>query len=98
MPDAPGNRQVPPVLYVPCETATTSDGEARLSLRTTRDGRIALLAYTALDRLVTCCGPDQPWVLVPTDRMDDIARTQQFDVVYLDLMVPEVHRVGSSSA
>jgi hypothetical protein len=83
-------------LYIPCETETTSTGEVRLSLRTTRDGRVALLAYTALDRLVTCCGPNQPWVLVPTDRMDEIGEGQRFDVVHLDLMVPDEHRVGGA--
>ncbi|WP_424922760.1 SAV_915 family protein [Aeromicrobium chenweiae] len=31
-----------------------------------RDGRTALLAYTALDRLVDCCGDRQPWVLIET--------------------------------
>lgn len=29
-------------------------------MRPTKDGRVALLAYTALDRLVTGCGPRRP--------------------------------------
>ena len=41
---------IPPVLYVPCEPGSTAD-DARLTVRATRDGRRALLAYTALDRL-----------------------------------------------
>ncbi|WP_324195087.1 SAV_915 family protein [Nocardia farcinica] len=35
-------------------------------LRRTRDGRIACLAYSALDRLLNCCGNNQPWMWTPT--------------------------------
>lgn len=92
MPDAP-RPPVPPILYVPCESTTTPQGQAKLSLRRTKDGRTALLAYTALDRLVRCCGAEQPWVVVPTDQLDEINATQSYDVVYLDLPVPEHDRV-----
>jgi hypothetical protein len=81
---------IPPVLYVPCEEGSTAD-DARLTLRATQDGRRALLAYTALDRLVRCCGEAQPWALVPAAELD----AATFDVVYLDLPVPEDLRVGA---
>lgn len=94
MPDAtaPSRPTVPPVLYVPTDGTTTESGDARIALRTTRDGRTALLAYTALDRLVTCCGAEQPWLLVPTERLSEINATQAYDVVYLDLAIPEEHQ------
>lgn len=80
--------EVPPVLYLP----VTGRGEGRFAeveLRRTNDGRTALLAYTALDRLHTCCGPHQPWALMPTDRLGEIEQTQPYDVIYLDMAVPE---------
>lgn len=89
---------VPPVLYVPCESGSTAPGEARLTLRRTKDGRTALLAYTALDRLVACCGSDQPWVLVPTDRLDAIDDAQADDVIYLDITIPAHERVLDEQA
>ncbi|MGL4176780.1 MAG: SAV_915 family protein [Dermatophilaceae bacterium] len=79
---------VPPVVYLP----VTGRGEGRFAeveLRRTNDGRTALLAYTAMDRLLSCCGPHQPWALMPTDRLGEIEQTQPYDVIYLDLPIPE---------
>lgn len=84
-----GQPLIPPVLYLP----TVDDGQRgqiRVALRETLDGRIALLAYTALDRLGTHCGPDQGWTLIETSKLDDLGIT--FDVIYLDLDIPEEHR------
>ncbi|TGN31351.1 SAV_915 family protein [Aeromicrobium chenweiae] len=53
---------VPPVLYVPGGRGVGR----RHGVVGLRDGRTALLAYTALDRLVDCCGDRQPWVLIET--------------------------------
>ena len=83
---------VPPVLYVPCRAETTETGQPKLELRRTKDGRTALLAYTALDRLVDGAGPDQPWVLVQTPALDELGKEQAFDVVYFDLRIPDEHR------
>ena len=46
-----------------------------------RDGRVALLAYTALDRLATCMGPYQPWVLYRTEQLDELGGVQSYDVI-----------------
>jgi len=51
----------PPVGYVPCEQSGSGDEDLRIDLRRTGDGRSALLVYSALDRLVSCCGEYQPW-------------------------------------
>ena len=40
---------MPPVVYVPC--VIDEHDERKLALRTTKDGRLALLVCTALDRL-----------------------------------------------
>jgi hypothetical protein len=82
------------VLYLP----TTGRGDGRVSeveMRRTNDGRTALLAYTALDRLHSCCGDQQPWALFPTDRLHELEQSQPYDVIYLDLAMPEgLRRTG----
>jgi hypothetical protein len=83
---------LPPVLYLPCAAGVVDPAEARPELRRTRDGRLALLAYTALDRLRACCGADQPWVLVRTQALDAIDAADHYDLLLLDVVVPEQHR------
>ena len=88
---APAGAPVPPILYVPCE-GPGADDEQHLDFRRTKDGRLALMAYTALDRLVTCCGDAQPWVLILTEKLDEVNAQQPYDVIFLDVEIPEEHR------
>lgn len=81
---------VPPVVYLPVRDATTTP--PTVEVRTGRDGDVALLAYTALDRLLRCCGDSQPWVLVRTDGLDEVRSRQPFDAVLFDVVVPDRHR------
>ena len=82
---------VPPVLSLPLHRDSTE--ETRLvETRQLKDGRLALLAYTALDRLATLCGEDQPWLLTQTQTLDEIKKYQHFDVVIFDLEIPEQYR------
>lgn len=86
---------VPPMLYVP----TTGGGDGRFAeveMRNTKDGRTALLAYTALDRLLSCCGSQQPWALLQTDRLHELEQTQPYEVIYLDMALPEELRREAS--
>lgn len=69
-----------------------------MELRRLDDGRVALLAFTALDRLVWGCGAKQPWTLVETARLDEIDRARPFDVVVLDAQVPHQYRHGGGAA
>lgn len=80
---------VPPVLYVPCAGHGSAGQEAGVELRRLDDGRVALLAYTALDRLVQGCGPFQPWVMIETEALGEIDRSQPYDVIVLDAVIPE---------
>jgi hypothetical protein len=82
-----GGASFPPVVYVPC-TASDSPDEVSLDLRELSDGRIALLTYSALDRLVDCCGSEQPWVLLPSAKLDEVGRSAHFDVIVLDVEIP----------
>lgn len=89
---------VPPVLYVPRDGVDRSDGTVSLDYRTTKDGRTALLAYTALDRLVACCGEAQPWIVIETSTLDDIGKQQPYDLILLDMEIPAEHRRAGASS
>lgn len=58
-----------------------------MEIRELQDGR-ALLAYTALDRLLTLAGDRQPWVLMRTEDLSQVMREQPYDVVVFDLEIP----------
>jgi hypothetical protein len=86
----------PPVLYLPCDRPP-ADGEVSVQTRVMKDGRVALLAYTALDRLAGHCGSTQPWVLVRTAALDELDRVCPFDVVLLDVAVPHESRTDAGT-
>lgn len=79
----------PPVVYVPCSPLDPGDEELSVDLRQTRDGQLALLVYSALDRLVTCCGEQQPWVALPAANLEQIREKTNFELILLDLEIPE---------
>lgn len=81
-------RTMPPALYLPVSSAEGGEFH-EVELRAMNDGRLALLAYTALDRLADAQGPHQPWMLYPTDRLEDLEQSQPYDVILLDLEIPE---------
>jgi hypothetical protein len=60
--------------------------------RRTADGEVTLLAYTALDRLIACCGENQPWAVLPTAHLEDVRREVPFGAVVFDTEIPEEHR------
>lgn len=86
----------PPFLYIPCMEHVTDGAQARAQYRRTRDGRWALLVYSALDRLHSCCGKDQPWFGLPTASLQLLYDAHPFDVVYTDMYVPEERRAEVS--
>ncbi|WP_219632943.1 SAV_915 family protein [Haloechinothrix aidingensis] len=63
-----------------------------VQLRQTSDGRMALPVYSALDRLYERCGRQQPWLVMPTARLDTLYEAVRFDVVLLDANIPEEYR------
>lgn len=80
------SRMVPPMLYLPVRE--DEDGSRTAEVRATQDGRRALLAYTALDRLALACGELQPWTLVPLSALEDLQAEQPFDLVAFDPDIP----------
>ncbi len=88
-----GSTIVPPALYLPVIDLPDDQGRG-FAVRPLTDGRTGLLAYTALDRLASCCGDEQPWVMLPTAQLGRVKEAQAFDVVAFDLPVPPSLRDG----
>lgn len=88
---------VPPVLHLPL-SAQSTERHQYVEVRQLKDGRMALLAYTALDRLGECCGDQQPWILLKTEELENLKVSQPFDVVVFDMAVPEQFRVDGRIA
>lgn len=82
---------VPPLLYVPIEEPQVGN-ELTIEFRRLADGRLALLAYTALDRLVSGCGPRQPWALIPVTKLAEIDQLRPYDLILLDVKIPRDQR------
>ncbi|MFD3594887.1 SAV_915 family protein [Nocardia sp. NPDC058640] len=83
----------PPVVYLPVLAEVQRVEDAQIMLRQTKDGRVACLAYSALDRLYQCCGSDQPWMWTPTAALDALQLAQPFELLFLDLEIPEENRL-----
>lgn len=77
---------IPPVVYLACGSTETDTFVP--DRRTTEDGRIALLVYSALDRLIDCCGPGQPWIVVDTGKLEAIGEHAPYDVILVDVDIP----------
>ena len=56
-----------------------------------------MLAYSALDRLHTCCGAQQPWIVLPTAILDKLQQDNPFELLLLDVMIPEDERRGGGA-
>lgn len=82
----------PPFLYVPCANRASSVEEAEVEYRTTRDGRTALLVYSAVDRLHRGRGEGHPWIGMPTAGLQALYEVRPFDLVLVDVLVPEEAR------
>jgi hypothetical protein len=87
-----GATAFPPVVYVPCSPVAMEDGTLSVDLRPTRDGRVALLVYSALDRLVGCCGDEQPWVVMQTANLEKVRVETNFELILLDVVIPDEFR------
>lgn len=85
---AEGGSTVPPVVYVPAQRTKPGQQGATLELRSLQDGRVALLVYSALDRLIDACGEFQPWALLPSPEIERLKPTVGFDVLILDVALP----------
>lgn len=62
--------ELPGQLYLACRP-DSGTGDVMLELRE-RDGGPVVLAYSTLDRFLEGCGHDQPWGLVPSERLAEV--------------------------
>jgi SseB protein N-terminal domain len=84
---------LPPMVYVPCTMPSPPDADTlSIEFLEMADGRTGLPAYSALDRLVAHCGPQQPWVVLPSEKLDEVAEHVAFDFILLDVDFPAEHR------
>lgn len=75
------------MLYLPVHGYADNDQDLTIDFRRLPDGRLALFAYTALDRLIAGCGTGQQWILLPTAKLDEIGERTPYDVILLDVRV-----------
>lgn len=76
----------PPVVYVPT-SAADAQGQARLELVELADGRRALFAYSAMDRLMDMYRSDAPWVLLTVAELERAHQEVPYDLLLLDRVV-----------
>lgn len=81
--------ELQPAYYVPC--FTDGDGVLRVMLRETRDGRVALIVYSALDRLRAGAG-GVPWAFLTLAQLQAVKDESPFDVIYQDIRIPDDKR------
>lgn len=89
---APIPADFPPVVYVPCAEHVVEVADARPVMKRTREGKLALFVYSALDRLQNGCGRDHPWLVLPTQALDPLQQSQGYELVLLDVFIPPEHR------
>jgi hypothetical protein len=87
----------PPIVYLPC--VLDDDGQvAEIRMAKLHDGTVALMAYSALDRLARACGDAHPWALYDTARLEELRAIKHYDAAYLDVALPAVLRVTGGGA
>lgn len=79
-------RMLPPVVYVPTMRADgiADDGD-RIQLHRLPDGRVAMVVYTALDRLQDALGDDQTWALLTLAQVAAARKLVRYDVILTDV-------------
>ena len=82
------------VLYIPSRPFRRGQSQARLELQLDKAGRRMLLAYSSAAALAQGCGPYQPWVAVPVDRLPKVTREAGADVVVFDRRLVDEARYG----
>ncbi|MGH3440271.1 MAG: SAV_915 family protein, partial [Sciscionella sp.] len=78
--------------YVASQHVADMGDEAVLELRETDQGELAVLAFGSLDALVGGCGPQQPWICLPAERLDELVRRSGADGVLWEPALSEEQR------
>ncbi|MBB5855058.1 SAV_915 family protein [Amycolatopsis umgeniensis] len=83
------NPGLPNALFLPTAKKPKDFTRAEIELRRTSDGRMALIAFSSVQRLVECCGEHQPWALVKAEHLGRVYQVQPYDLIVLDSDLPE---------
>ena len=84
MTSTPTRPTMPPVVYVP--TTDEEDRAARrLVLHTVEDGRTALYAYSAIDRLDRYYLQGSPWVVLDVASLQRAHEASPYDLLFVDV-------------
>lgn len=83
-------------VYVPSRPFREGDAQARLELQPMPGDRLALMAYSSRETLLSGCGPEQSWVVVPAGLVSEARRQSGADAICLDTPLP--HRLRHDSA
>ena len=76
-------KDLPPVLYVPT-SPFAPDGRGHIAMTPLADGRLAVFAYSALDRLVEFYAADAPWALLTVADLQRAHADVPFDLLLVD--------------
>lgn len=88
-------RSFPPVVYAPTLTLP-DDGQVALELVQTNDGRLALFAYSALDRLHEFYSTTTSWAVLTIEDLQRAHEARPFDLLFLDRR-PKPRSSGAAS-
>lgn len=84
------------VVYIASQPLANPDADATLEMRETDDGQLAVMVYSSLETLVAGAGPQQPWIAVSRERVDELVRLSGADGVLLDTVIPPGLRHGDT--
>jgi hypothetical protein len=78
---------LPATVLVPSRPVARQDGHVSVVLRDVEGAGLVLAAYSSVDELVRCCGPDQAWVALPAAAVATLAASSRAVAVVLDAVV-----------
>ena len=81
-----GRGELPEIVFAPARPDVRSghDADVIFEVRQTSDGGRALPVFTAVERLVSALGPQQPWVALPLRNIQKIIGNAGVDRIVLD--------------
>jgi len=77
------------IAYVPIRPRGKTDRQVYVELLPLKDGGTALLAYTSIEELVRCWGPQQHWAGLDEQGLAEIKTATGYQTMLLDEEIPE---------
>ncbi|HEY0805233.1 MAG TPA: SAV_915 family protein [Pseudonocardiaceae bacterium] len=86
--DADEWEHLPTEVYIPVRGVANAGDEAMVELHEMTDARMALLAYSTPDRLISACGVGQSAMKLPARDLPRLRRRLRFHAILLDVSQP----------